>query len=52
MAPMEPYCFTAPKVRPVTMCRWAMRATIRTGRVIRVAAAARVPQFISSYEIL
>ena len=46
------YCFTAPNVRPVTMCRWASRATSSTGSVMSVAAAASVPQLISSYEIM
>jgi hypothetical protein len=42
------YCFTAPNVRPVTMWRCASRATRSTGRVMSVAAAASVPQLISS----
>src|SRR5439155_20316645 len=46
------YCLTAPKVKPVTMWRWASSATRSTGSVISVAAAASVPQLISSYEII
>src|SRR5574341_452817 len=44
--------FTAPKVRPVTMWRWMIRVRRMTGRVIKVAAAARGPQLISSYPIM
>jgi hypothetical protein len=42
------YCLTAPKVSPVTMWRWTISASTRTGSVIIVAAAASVPQLISS----
>ena len=46
--PPVSYCFTAPKVSPVTMWRWTISASTRTGSVIIVAAAASVPQLISS----
>src|SRR3990172_10267177 len=49
---VSPYCLTAPKVSPVTMWRWTTTASRSTGSVMSVAAAARVPHLISSYQIM
>src|SRR5215831_20080706 len=42
--------FSAPKVRPRTMCFWTKNAITSTGSVMMVDAAVRPPQFRESYE--
>src|SRR5436309_12775544 len=42
-----PYSFTAAKVRPVTMSRWAITATSSTGSGMIEAAGASTPHFLS-----